>query len=485
VGVSMQEAVQDENGIWKDAKGIPISVSASDLERHAYCPLSWKLAKEGHEGKGDAISAGIDKHQEIHEKMESFHNRSIDSRREIAVWVWTLSIVIIFLIDSFAFVYLEDDYLGISGDGFGAETIGNLDSGWYYLNMYDTNSDGWNGTDLIIIDKDNNLMAGPFELINGSKEKITFRLSSDCNECIIIIRGVSSDSIEISWALSTTDFMPPKELGKFLVMLSVSVLFVSFLMIALPWREKFGWAEPNINSNENVSTFDQNIFKPVWETVDFVGGWISGGRVEGFVLLSSIVIMIHGVSLYGADDRQQAALVLAVVAFFWLILSSLQLHRVLSSIAAREELSTELGISYSTKVSYSDDSKDSSVLSDKETGLRGKPDQIVVIDGNFIPVEQKTGKVPIKPYLSHQIQLLAYIYLIEKSTGTAPPYGALRYGSEVAFPIKWDEQNRNLLIDNLKEVQRLTVEGGAERNHKQVGKCKNCSRKHVCTDSLS
>ena len=95
-----------ENGFWKDSKGIPISVSASDLERHAYCPLSWKLSKDGIDGKGEAITAGIDKHQKIHEKIESFHNRSIDSRREIAVWMWTLSIVIIFLIDSFAFIFL-------------------------------------------------------------------------------------------------------------------------------------------------------------------------------------------------------------------------------------------------------------------------------------------------------------------------------------------------------------------------------------------
>ncbi len=481
----MHEASKDENGIWRNRDGNAISVSASDLERHAYCPLSWKLAKEGHDGKGKAISAGIDKHQKIHEKIESFHNRSIDSRREIAVWTWTLSIVIIFLIDSFAFVFLEDDYLGISGDGFGSVNIGTLDSGWYYLNMYDVNEDGWNGTDLIIRDGSNNLMAGPFELISGGEERITFRLNSDCNECVIIIRGVSSESSEISWSLSTIDTFPPEELGKFFVMLSASVLFISVLMIALPWRDRFGWSEPKIEHNKIISTFDQKLFKPVWQTVDFVGGWISGGRIEGFALLSSIVIMLHGVALYAADDRKQAALVLAIVAFFWLILSSWQLSRVLKSIAAREKLSIELGIDYSTKINYSDDSKESSVLSDKEIGLRGRPDQIVVIDGNFIPVEQKTGKTPSEPHLSHKIQLLAYIHLIESSTGTAPPYGVLRYGTDVAFPIEWDDVNRNLLMEHLKEIQRLMVEDDAKRNHEQIGKCRNCSRKHVCTDSLS
>ena len=81
--------------------------------------------------------------------------------------------------------------------------------------------------------------------------------------------------------------------------------------------------------------------------------------------------------------------------------------------------------------------------------------------------------------------MLAYIHLIESSTGTSPPYGALRYGSEIAFPIEWNEDHRNLLMEHLKEIQRLTVEGGAERNHHQIGKCRNCSRKHVCTDSLT
>ena len=51
--------------------------------------------------------------------------------------------------------------------------------------------------------------------------------------------------------------------------------------------------------------------------------------------------------------------------------------------------------------------------------------------------------------------------------------------------IEWNDENRNLLMDNIREVQRLTVEGGAKRNHQQIGKCRNCSRKHVCEESLS
>mgnify|MGYP001315164624 FL=1 len=39
-------------------------------------------------------------------------------------------------------------------------------------------------------------------------------------------------------------------------------------------------------------------------------------------------------------------------------------------------------------------------------------------------------------------------------------------------------------MKNIIEIQRLTVEGGAKRNHNQIGKCKNCSRRHACSDPL-
>ena len=33
-------------------------VSASDIERHVYCPLSWELAKQGNTGQGEAVEFG-------------------------------------------------------------------------------------------------------------------------------------------------------------------------------------------------------------------------------------------------------------------------------------------------------------------------------------------------------------------------------------------------------------------------------------------
>ena len=52
------------------------------------------------------------------------------------------------------------------------------------------------------------------------------------------------------------------------------------------------------------------------------------------------------------------------------------------------------GIEENTDVAYSDDEATAGLLSDEKTGLRGRPDQIVIVDGEFIPVEQKLVKYP-------------------------------------------------------------------------------------------
>ena len=121
---------------------------------------------------------------------------------------------------------------------------------------------------------------------------------------------------------------------------------------------------------------------------------------------------------------------------------------------------------------------------DESTGLRGRPDQIVKIDDEYIPVEQKTGRIPTKPYLSHTMLLLGYLQLIEVSTGKKPSFVALRYGENVAYQIEWDSKNKELLKNELTEIQRLMVNGGAKRNHNRIGKCKNCSRRRACPESL-
>jgi CRISPR-associated exonuclease Cas4 len=147
-------------------------------------------------------------------------------------------------------------------------------------------------------------------------------------------------------------------------------------------------------------------------------------------------------------------------------------------LAAKNDLATD------TQVTYSDDDKSAQLLVDERTGLRGRPDQIVIIDGELIPVEQKTGKVPEKPHRSHTVQVLAYAALVDSTTGKTPPYCILRYGQENLHKVAWDEANRTLLFDAVKSVQQTMANGGAARDHDRPGKCRHCSRRYACEDSL-
>ena len=145
----------------------------------------------------------------------------------------------------------------------------------------------------------------------------------------------------------------------------------------------------------------------------------------------------------------------------------------------------ETGLGKEEILAYSDDAGESaSLLIDEDTGVRGRPDQIVKIDNQFIPVEQKTGKIPHTPHHSHKMQLMAYLHLVENTTNVKPDYGILRYGTDTLFTVQWDLVAKQELIDSIKEIQRLMVQGGAKRNHERKGKCMNCSRRSHCPQSL-
>ncbi len=388
MGVSFADGKVGPEGFYVDDSGVPLPVSASDLERFMYCPLSWQLAKDGASGIGEAVEEGIVKHKIIHNEMSDFQEALIRMRRSLLIWSWWYGIIIAFAIDAFAFLYIDD-------------------------------------------------------VMNS-----------------------------------------PLEFAKVLSMWSVSCLIAAILSIALPWRNWFKIERSMKEIREMKHRFASTGLEPTWSPIGFLGGWFSAGKTEAGLLLATIVIGVHAIALVAANDRSQAGFVLIVIAFIWTFFATWQLQRSLKAenqmIVSREKIGLEDG----AELMYSDDDKSSDLLKDEVSGLRGRPDQIVIIDGEFIPVEQKTGKIPKKPHQSHRLQLLAYISLVESSTKKTPPYGILRYGEDDLHQVFWDQHAKQHLLESIIEVQRLMVEGGAKRNHEREGKCRNCSRRYACSESL-
>ena len=380
-------AVESDDGFWRDNSGNALHVSASDLERHTYCPLSWSLAREGKSGKGEAIDAGRKKHAEIHEKMNLFKQKQNDLKKALIIWSWWFTIVIIFITDALIFT-----------------------------NITDTNA--------------------------------------------------------------------PVDFARYLTILSLIWLVLGLIAIYLPWRRWTDSQISEIDEIQEISTLEDEIIPFTFQPFGFIGGWGQGGKVEAGLLIGATIFGLHAIALMWAEDKEQAGFILVTVAMVWTLMASWQLQRALLADSAVETARIDAGIDENMELAYSDDDSTAGLLVDDHTGVRGKPDQIVIVDGEFIPVEQKTGKIPDKPHKSHRMQLLAYIHLVESTTGRTPPYGVLKYGSENLHSIDWNDESKHTLFSAIKEVQRLMVEGGAERNHNRKGKCQSCSRRYACDSSL-
>jgi len=360
------------------------AISASDLERHAYCPMSWQLARDGVDAQGDAVVEGKRRHAEIHEDMMAFSREAVAFRRSVTIWAWWFTVVLVFSLE-----------------------------GWLTRQLAQSGVD----------------------------------------------QGALARLLSL-WALST--------------------LVCGIVLVWLPWRKAVGWSIP-----DRSSEFELSGVEPVLNPPGFIGGWFEAGRTEASMLLAAIVLGLHAIALVTVVDDANASFILIAVAFVWTGLASWRLQILLTTYHRAEVARERAGLDRAAEaVAYSDDEEGDGLLVDGTTGLRGRPDQIVIVDGEFIPVEQKTGKVPAKPHNSHRMQVLAYLQLVEATTGRPSPYGVLRYGDDAAYQVLWDDGARRDLDAALVEVRRLMIEGGAQRNHERVGKCKNCSRRSSCPQRL-
>ena len=368
--------------------GSMLFVSASDVERHTYCPMSWYLSRQGVKATGGGVEEGISKHSEINQQMMEYQGARSDLRRQITIWTWWFGIIIAYAIDAIAF-------------------------------------------------------------------------------------------------FSLTDTFSPNIFARYLVLLSVVWLTVAIILITIPWREWFGWTTAIQSLERDLKSWvEEHSIVSVIEGPEFMGGWSKGGKVEASLLLGAIVLTIHGTALWWAQNREQAGFILLMVAMLWTLFSSWRLQQALVADTVANQSVKDVGLDEGSEVVYSDESGDAGILVDDELGLRGKPDQIIVVDGDFVPLEQKTGRIPENPFDSHKMQLFAYLRLIDSNTSTRPPYGVLRYGKDKLHRFEWDDESERQLIHSVQEIQRLMREGGATRNHERPGKCKNCSRRHGCSESL-
>ena len=170
-----------------------------------------------------------------------------------------------------------------------------------------------------------------------------------------------------------------------------------------------------------------------------------------------------------------------IVSLIWLFFASFFLYLSLRNEIKYSEIKKELKLP-DGEIIYVDDMKKSPILKSEKFGIWGRPDLLMKIGKDYIPIEIKTGRVPRGPLFSHIMQLTAYMLLVEENY-SAPSYGILKYGP-IIFRIDYEEELKKILLQKVEEMRKAIKTGEVHRNHHRVNKCLHCSRRDICPEKL-
>jgi CRISPR-associated exonuclease Cas4 len=138
------------------------------------------------------------------------------------------------------------------------------------------------------------------------------------------------------------------------------------------------------------------------------------------------------------------------------------------------------------RIIYADTSKWGRVekpLYSSELGLTGKPDYLIEVGDDLIPVEVKSSHVRYAPYDSHIYQLAAYCLLVHKVYKHRPPYGILHYPNRT-FAIDYTDELEHATLDILDQMRSDSRKKNVDRSHDSPARCSGCGYRSICDQSL-
>ena len=134
------------------------------------------------------------------------------------------------------------------------------------------------------------------------------------------------------------------------------------------------------------------------------------------------------------------------------------------------------------KITYSDLNVPAKPFFSKHYRITGKPDYVVIENDKYIPIELKSGSHHM-PRQNHILQLATYCQLLEENYGGFVPYGRLVY-NDSDFKIPFDPKLRFELESVITTMRNSLYHGNVEINHSDTSKCRACSMRKYCKDTL-
>ena len=119
-------------------------------------------------------------------------------------------------------------------------------------------------------------------------------------------------------------------------------------------------------------------------------------------------------------------------------------------------------------------------LIDNELGLAALFDAIAEENGEYYPIEYKTGKKYSTPPYHHLIQLLVQTVILDYYYKTNVRKAEIRYGPEDRMVIPITLQEKIAVLKTQAEMLKLVVEEKIPDPTPHLGKCKDCEYWRCC-----
>ena len=99
----LKKGTEGPNGFWVDTEGKALNISASDIERFVYCPMSWRMSVGGFSAQGEEVQRGIEEHERMHQMVVEKVEAQNAFTRNIVIWSWWFAVVLTLAADTAAF----------------------------------------------------------------------------------------------------------------------------------------------------------------------------------------------------------------------------------------------------------------------------------------------------------------------------------------------------------------------------------------------
>lgn len=461
-------------------------ISASEIEKWAYCPLSWKLSREAIT-EDESLKEGIELHKKVDEDLKnsiSLRKRSLEEY--LSFYIGASTFLLLFITGISLFLLVRMGHLGNLVPPFTAAS-----SIFLMLSLFTLFRTFFRGGDI--------------------KERLNPRHSISANATLFLavnavfdyygnVKGFFITLIAaLIWYLILMGTillfsLIKKRFPRFLIaVFRVSSISIPFVVVVALFGFYFTLNAVLLVATSVLLFLLSSAILWYIKDIGYVKGpslSISLKTAEGVaaVFFSSAVIFL---ALTGLLSTEGSIILyhnfLLNLSFAWLMVAG-----ALAAVGAYHSMSSRRLTSWvgGRVVTQTMASGQGPLLKSTTLGISGRPDAIVSENGVRIPVEIKYGRVPRGPFFSHIMQLGAYLYMMREGVERKPSYGYIRYvpreGEPKDFRVDWTEQLEELLKKMVREIRE--AEGGlreVHRNHRRAGKCLHCSRRESCPERLS